>query len=537
MPVTSKAAPEAPGAERSLAALQVVDAFKRFGATQALAGVSLEVRTGSVHALLGANGSGKSTLVRALAGYHELDAGTVSVYGADLAAGRSGEEERAALRFVHQDLALIPNLSIADNLALDRGYVRGRAGGIHWRSEYRRVANDLSGIGLVGVDSRTLVGDLGSVDRALVAIARALDEIDPQRNVLVLDEPTARLPQEQASRLLGTIRRMRRRGLAVLYITHRLEELAEVADGVTVLRDGRVVFSGTWASTSIRDLRALIAGLESDVPASSQVVQHASDAGEVGDSAVLELHDVSSARLHGVDLTVTRGEILGVTGLVGSGRSELGRVIYGVQRYTSGEILLGGQILKQPRTQAIKSSNVGYLPQERVASLLAGLTIEDNITVASFDGLSAWYGLVGTKVRRAARTMIEQLNIRPPRPTEVVDTLSGGNQQKVAIGRWLRLPLDLLILDEPIQSIDVGTKADLMTAIKLRAESTGMGVVWLESDIEELVKYADRILVMTDGEITAEFAQPPFRIADIVAASYRKAEEGDSEWAPRPASN
>lgn len=525
------AVPALPAVQHEQWALQVIDAWKSFGATQALRGVDLTVAPGTIHILLGANGSGKSTLIRALAGYHSLDSGSMLVYGREVAGHEVSKE--SGLRFIHQDLALIPTLSVADNLAVSRGYVQGRSGTIRWVSEYANARRQLADVGLGSIDPRRQTSELSPVERTLVAVARALDEIDPARNILVLDEPTARLPQEQAARLIASLKDLSRRGLPVLYITHRLEELKDFGDAVTVLRDGRVVFSGAPTETSTRDLQTLIAGIEPGAEAPTvavrdEAVMQAPRTGD-GETPVLEVRGVSSHRLKNIDFFVRRGELCGVTGLVGSGRSELGRVIYGVQNYSSGEVRISGALMPQPRTKARLSRRVGYLPQERAFSVFSNLTIEDNVTMASLANLESWYGISKARARAASTRGIKDLKIRPPDPTRLLAVLSGGNQQKVALARWFQLPLDLLILDEPTQSIDVGAKADLMAAIKLRCQTNGLAVLWLDSDIDELVSYADRILVMTRGEISAEFVEPPFRSAEIIAAAYGRAPQEASK--------
>ena len=205
---------------------------------------------------------------------------------------------------------------------------------------------------------------------------------------------------------------------------------------------------------------------------------------------------------------------------MGSGRSELGRIVYGLQRYLAGEIRIGGSTAASPTTNATAMPSVGYTPQERRDGLLSKLTVAENLTIGSFDGLSSWYGLSGTRVRRAAAEVIDLLRIKPGDPTKVIDVLSGGNQQKVGLGKWLRLPLELIILDEPTQSIDIGAKADLMNSIGEQARSSGLAVLWLESDVEELVRYADRIIVMRAGSVVAEFPERPFVTAEVLAACY-----------------
>ena len=473
-------------------ALAVTGATKRFGNALALDDVSLSVAQGTICALLGANGSGKSTLIRALAGYHLLDAGAVQIHGEELNVHRLAEQGRAAgLRFVHQDLALIPDLSIMDNLALERGYVRDGSGTIRWRREEERVRRELASVGVEASPSER-VAHLGPVDRTLVAIARALDRLDGNRNILVLDEPTARLPQSEAAKLISRLVALKERGLPIVYVTHRLDEVYKLADAVTVLRDGRAAFSGPLSTLSSDDLHKLITGV-----AVRMNRRPAAAAKSAGGKAVLEVMDVSSQRLTNVNLTVQRGEVVGVTGLIGSGRSELGRIVYGLQSRTGGEVRISGKQIDR----ALASRRIGYIPQDRRAGLFPALSVEENITITAAERLNQWFGLSPKRVRDAALQVIRAFQIRPADPLASVGILSGGNQQKVALGKWLQLPLDLIILDEPTQAIDIGTKQDLMTTIKERARAEGLAVLWLESDIEELVKYADRILVMSAGRI------------------------------------
>ena len=503
-------------------ALMVTGATKRFGAALALDNVSLRVARGSICALLGANGSGKSTLIRALAGYHLLDAGVVAIHGEELNPNRLAEQGRAAgLRFVHQDLALIPDLSIMDNLALERGYVRDSVGGIRWKREEERVRRELESVGVEAAPQER-VAHLGPVDRTLVAIARALDHLDHSRSILVLDEPTARLPQSEALKLIARLVALKERGLPIVYVTHRLDEVYKAADAVTVLRDGREAFSGPLSTLGGDDLRQLITGAaRASRPIAASGAPSASAAGAI----VLEVDDVSSQRLRHLSLKVHRGEVLAVTGLIGSGRSELGRIVYGLQARTRGDVRINGE----PAERAIASKGVGYIPQDRRAGLFPGLSLQENITITAADRLSQWWGLSPKRVRDAAMQVVRSFQIRPADPAAPVGILSGGNQQKVALGKWLQLPLELVVLDEPTQAIDIGTKQDLMTTIKERARAEGLAVLWLESDIDELVKYADRILVMNAGRISAEFAEPPFSLPEVLAEAYRMNEEPAEE--------
>jgi ribose transport system ATP-binding protein len=497
--------------------LTILGATKAFGATMALDDVDLRVEPGEIRALIGANGSGKSTLIKSLAGYHTLDQGRVFVKGRELALSRLGDEAKpAGLRFVHQDLALIPSLSIAENLALERGYIRGTMGTIDKKRQIERARSQLRTVGL-HLDPRIEVSQLGPVEKTLVAVTRALDHVDPTANVLLLDEPTARLPQTDAQRLADILIRLAELGLPIVYVTHRLEEVYRLAQTITVLRDGRNVHEGLVRDLPRGELGTLISGSTKRRPP----MAHRRTEAELKDRPpALKVTGMSTARLRDIDLSVESGEIVGVTGLVGSGRSELGRVVYGMQPYESGEIVIAGKAAPRPMTRAFASGSVGYSPQERRDGLLAGLMIMDNLAITSLEGMEVWYGVSKSAVRAKARKTITDLGVIPNDPDALIDALSGGNQQKVALGKWVRLDLDLLILDEPTQSIDVGAKVELMEAITARAKGLGMGVLWFDSDVDEIVRYSDRILVMTDGRITDEFREKPFAAADILLSVY-----------------
>ena len=497
--------------------LDVTGARKAFGATVALDDVGVKLGPGEIRALIGANGSGKSTLIKALAGYHVLDAGRVVVKGRELNLHRLGEEAKAeGLRFVHQDLALIPTLSVAENLSLERGYIQNAFGSIDNSRQLEYARERLERVGL-DVDPRAMISSLGPVERTLVAVTRALDDVDPTQNVLLLDEPTARLPQTDASRLIGNLLQLSDRGLPIMYVTHRLEEVYELAETITVLRDGRQVYEGRVDKLPMGELRALVTGLATE-PTRATAARQVQDLTER--ALALEVKNLSSARLRDVNLTIRAGEILGVTGLIGSGRSELGRVVYGLQPYGSGSISIAGTAMGSPRSGATRDPRVGYNPQERRSGLLARLSITDNTTITSFSGSLTWYGLKKRSLRDATLKVIHDLRVLPSNPDAKIDALSGGNQQKVSLGKWVRMSLDLLILDEPTQSIDVGAKAEMMRAIRSRAREEGLGVLWLESDIDEIVKYSDRILIMVDGRIEDEFHERPFRAAEILASVY-----------------
>ena len=502
-------------------ALQVSGVSKHFGSTQALRRVDLLVERASVHALLGHNGSGKSTLIKVLAGFHQADQGEISVAGQAIQAHHNPRQAHAAgLRFVHQDLGLVPTLSVAENLALGSRFLTRRGGTIGWRRQYEHAVGELARLD-IQLDPRRTLATLGPVEQTMVAVTRSLLGIEHDRSVLFLDEPTARLPRSEVDRLLEIVNTLRTRGVAVVYVTHRLDEVFASADTVTILRDGSQVFTSSVHGTDESTVSDIIIGRggssdEGPAPASgfsplriaagahAMVGAGTTLPGKPDAASVLELREISGRRVQGVSLRLAPGEIVAVTGLVGSGRSELGRLIYGIQPLTGGEVWLAGRRVGRLTPRRAKESGLGYSPQERSQALVSGLGVGENLAITSYSGLQHLLGVSRRRLRRMAQTVVSNLAIRPPDPDSVVDTLSGGNQQKVALGKWIRQPLRLLILDEPLQGIDVGAKEDIMRAIQARTVRDGLCVLWLESDIQEVGKYATRTFVMRDGRISTE---------------------------------
>lgn len=498
-------------------ALVIKNLSKQFGATRALQSIDLRIEQGTVHALLGHNGSGKSTLIKTLGGYHAPDEGTIYVRGAELPPKHNGADAHSAgLRFVHQDLGLVADLSVAENLALGASYTTSALGTITWREQYRRTAQELHKLHL-DLDPRQKIGDLGPVEQTLVAIARALQDMDRHHGVLVLDEPTARLPRSEVTRLLEIIKELKSEGVSVIYVTHRLDEVFEVADELTILRDGRRIFSSATGDTDVETVRSLIAGRGMTEPSAGKGTAKR----ERSDKVVAELHGLSGHRIQGVDLTLYAGEMVAIIGLVGSGRSELGRLIYGLQPTSSGTISIrqGGPVSK-PTPRWASSMGVGYVPQERASGLSASQPIAENLAVTSYYGMVGWFGVSSQKLLEMGRRVVTRFGVKPADPTALISTLSGGNQQKVALGKWTRLDCTLLIMDEPLQGIDVGAKIDILETIRKRVLARGGAVLWLESDIEYVPAYADRILVMRDGRIATEISSHPVSQEDLLMALY-----------------
>lgn len=500
-------------------ALAITGLSKRFGATQALDSVDFTVRRGTIHALLGHNGSGKSTLIKTLGGYHSPDAGEIVANGHSLPARHTALDAYAAgVRFVHQDLGLIADLSVAENLALGTSFQTVALGTISWKEQHERCRRRLRQL-RVAVDPRTLVRDLGPVDQTLVAITRALQDMDHRHGLLILDEPTARLPRSEVMRLLGILRELKGEGVSMIYVTHRLDEVFEVADDVTILRNGRSVFQASVADTTETAVRRYIAGRDIGAATAGAGDDDATRRRGIGD-VLVSLRGVSGERVHGVDLDLRAGEMVAIIGLVGSGRSELGRLVYGLQPLTSGTVRMGRSTTTRPSPSWATHVGIGYVPQDRASGLAEMQSIAENLAVTSFGEFRNWLGVRGAAVARMARQVISRLGISPSDGTASIGTLSGGNQQKVALGKWVRRDVSLIIMDEPLQGIDIGAKLDILETIRKRVLANGGAALWLESDIEFVPIYADRVLVMRDGSIISELDRRPIEREDVLMALY-----------------
>jgi ABC-type sugar transport system ATPase subunit len=474
--------------------LRLTGITKRFPGVVALDGVDLVLEAGVVHALTGENGSGKSTLARIASGALAPDAGRMEIDGVERTIGSPKEALDLGIVMISQEPALAPTLSVAENIFIGR-LPRGRLRRVDWvklRADARAVLESLQ----VRVDERRAVGELSVELRQEVEIARAV--CSPSR-LLILDEATSALSEAASQRLLGMLEHMRSRGVAVLMISHRIAELYGAASTATVLRDGRVVADVPLTSTPERELVRLMVGRElGDYYGKRRI-----HPGET----VMEVDRLRSrdGRLKATTLSARRGEIIGVAGLVGSGKAELGLALGGAIPSDGSVRILGRPAdITQPRTAL--ASGIGFVPDDRKrVGLLPTRSVAENFSVAWMPELTR-VGLLDTRSeRRRVREAIERYNVVTPSPRSLITTLSGGNQQKVVLGRVFARALEVLVLSEPTRGIDVGSKSEIYRLMQERAEN-GAAVIVISSDLAELIGIADRILVFFRGELRAEFA-------------------------------
>ncbi|MFZ0088281.1 MAG: sugar ABC transporter ATP-binding protein [Solirubrobacteraceae bacterium] len=474
--------------------LRVRGLTKTFPGLRALDGVDLEVGAGEVVAVVGANGSGKSTLVKILAGVYEADGGSIETLrreGTEV----GGRAARSELHFIHQDLGLIPMLTTIENLDLGRELGSGGLRPVHTRREASRARELIAQFG-VRFDVRAPVLQLSAAERTIVAIARALDGWTRDDNVLVLDEPTAALHGDEAGKLFEAIRRVAQRGAAVIFISHRLDEVMDLAHRVVVLRDGKKVADVAAGEFDHDALVRMIVG--------RAVAEGVSRQGRT-DDVLLRVSGLRGSTVKGVDFTLRAGEILGVTGILGSGREHLSRVLFGALPRSGGEVLLEGRALPPASPSRAISRDIGFVPADRHRDgAVMTLSVRENLTLPRLAPFRRRLGQIdGRAERREAREWVDRVQLRPPSSERALGLFSGGNQQKVVLAKWLRNDPTLLLLDEPTQGVDVGAKAAIYELLA-RAAANGTGVLVSSSDTKELAMLCDRVLVLRDGELVAE---------------------------------
>ncbi|MFT4159512.1 sugar ABC transporter ATP-binding protein [Shinella sp.] len=489
--------------------LEIRGLEKRFGGARALAGASLSVAAGSVHGLIGENGAGKSTLIKTLSGLVRPDAGEIHVDGAPIAISSVREAEALGFRFIHQELSLVPQFDAVENAFVGRAYPK--SGPFIDRAAMRRAVAATAAAIAPDLPLDMPAGRLTTGQKQLVEIIRALMN-EPAR-LVVMDEPTASLSEGEARRLHEAVRALAARGVAVIYISHRLDEVAEICDAFTVLRNGATAGTGVMQGTTRADLVRMMSGHE-EVTSGRPAVP------AVG-RPVLEVRDLPfGQRGNTLSLTVGEGEILGLYGLVGAGRSSFMKMIWGARRTEGGTVLLDGHVLKPGDIHARIRHGGAYVPEDRRhEGLVTARSIAENVAISDLSRVRSHPALpVTSRSRLAARAedIRAQLSVKMGSPFALPLTLSGGNQQKLLFGRWFGGRIRLLILDEPTRGVDVGAKAEIHAIVR-RIAGEGAAVLMTTSDMDELLALSHRVAVFANGEITARLegeAIAPPRIID-----------------------
>jgi rhamnose transport system ATP-binding protein len=474
--------------------LTVHEARKHFGGVAALDGAELALRTGEIHGLVGENGAGKSTLLKTLAGVHRLDSGEITFDEAPFDASSPRRAREAGVAVIYQEPSLFPDLSLAENVFVGRQ--PRRRGRVDWAGMRRRTEALFAELG-VYLDPERRAAGLSIADQQLVEIAKALSQ---DAKVIVMDEPTAALSASEAERLLEVARRLRDRGAAVVFVSHRLEEVFALCDRVTVMRDGRTVAEAAIAETAPAEVVRWMVGRE----LTDLFPKVPSEVGEV----LLEVRGLRRAGVfEDISFTVARGEIVALAGLVGSGRSEVVRAVFGIDRYESGTVLIGGSPLPQGDPRAALARGVALVPEDRrQQGLFMVASVARNSAVVVLDRLRR-FGLVSGRAERGmARDWADRLRLRYSGLEAPVERLSGGNQQKVVLAKWLATEPELLVVDEPTRGIDVATKAEVHRLLSERA-ARGLAVLMISSELPEVLGMADRVLVMREGRLVAELSR------------------------------
>ncbi len=469
---------------------------KAFPGVQALESVDFEVDHGEIHALVGENGAGKSTLMKILTGALPRDAGRIELEGRQVEIATPADAQELGISMIHQELSLIPYLTVGQNIYLGREPRARLPFFIDWPRLYAQAQELLDRLN-VPVDARKEVGELSIAQQQMVEVAKALSL---QADLIAMDEPTSSLTEKETDVLFALMRQFKQQGMALIFISHRLEEVFEIADRVTVLRDGRLI--GTAAIQELDEDRIvqMMVGRElGEMYPKEEVVRR---------DVVLEAAGLADGReLHGVDLQLYSGEVLGIAGLAGAGRTALAETLFGVRPAVRGEVRMAGKPVRIRHPREAIRLKMGLVPEDRKQQgLFLSLAVRKNIVMSVLDRLRRGVFLNPALVDRTARQFVERLDIRTPGLRQLVRNLSGGNQQKVVIARWLTLNPRVLILDEPTRGIDVGAKAEIHALMNQLAQE-GVGVLMISSDLPEVLGVSDRILVMREGRLVGEFTR------------------------------
>ena len=472
--------------------IQMNGISKSFSGNQVLNEVSFELANGEIHALMGENGAGKSTLMKILSGIHHKDSGHIRVDGEEQTFKTIKDSERCGIHVIHQELNILPDLSVAENLFLGKELTYGF--GIMKRAEMRRQAHDLlCKLGL-DIDPKTRAGDLSVGKQQLVEIAKA---IASDAKYIVMDEPTAALTDREIQTLFETVRELKNKGISFVYISHRMEEIFAICDRITILRDGQYAGVRDIPKTSFDEIVAMMVGRELGERFPER--QHC-----IGDTKLSVDNLCANHVFENVSFELRKGEVLVLAGLMGAGRTEVAQTLFGARKANSGSITIDGQAVKIHNPIQAMQHKIGFVTEDRkTEGLLLDFSIQDNIMLTNFDKTCRMGITQPTSENQFVQKFIDQLAIRTTNAHLPVKSLSGGNQQKVVLAKWLGTEPDILILDEPTRGVDIGAKKEIYTIINQLAEA-GVAILMISSELPEVIGMADRVLVMHEGRITGE---------------------------------
>jgi len=465
---------------------------KNFGGVQALIDLTMSFQAGSVHCLAGENGSGKSTLIKIMSGVERPDAGTIIVGGQEYSHFQPPEALAAGVQVIFQDFSLLPNLTVAENIALGTELASGKRF-ITQRQNLEIAVAAMSRIG-VELDPFTLVADIPVAAKQLVAIARAINQ---DVKLLFMDEPTTALTRREVQRLFSVVEQLKERGVATVFVSHKMDEMQEIADSISILRNGRLVDEGPMVDFDRKRIATAMTG------------QEVTDHREVlpldpGAPTVLEVEGLGrTGAFNDVSFKVRAGEILGITGLLGSGRTEIAEALFGLQPATAGQISINGAAVTIRNPQQAVDAGIGYVPEDRLTEgLFLDQSIGRNIIAASLKSFASFGFLRKQALTNAIDSAVKNFRIKTPDARNAVNSLSGGNQQRVVLSKWLAQDPQVFVLNGPTVGVDIGSKKEIMDIIREQARS-GMAIIVISDDIPELVQIAHRILVVRQGQITA----------------------------------
>ena len=487
---------------------EVRNASKAYGPVVALTDVSFRIEAGEVRALLGKNGAGKSTLIRMLSGAESPDDGDVLLAGERLGTGGVDAAHRLGVRTVYQELSLIGTMTVAENMFMGRW--PSSLGSLSYRRMNAATREALAKLGLK-IDPRRVVDDLSVADQQMVEIARAIND---SPRLLILDEPTSSLAAAEVERVLRTVQAIAASGVAVIYVSHRLSEIRQVADAASIMRDGRLIDTRSLADVDTREVvQMMIGNAVADIaPIQARRVRDV--------EPVLVVEDVyAEPYLHGVSLTLDEGEVLGIAGVLGSGRTELLQIINGITRPARGKVHVRGQDLTGRGHRTAMRHGVGMTPESRKRDgIFPALGVDENMLASDWKAVSVGGFMSAAKIAAAARQLISRLHIKTASARSEIGTLSGGNQQKAVIGRWLHAQSRILLLDEPTRGVDVEAKAQIYTLVRELAAG-GKSVIFVSSEIEELPSVCDRVVVLRGGRIVEEYIAPDINVDAVLTSA------------------